>query len=85
MGEADLYAIYADAYEESSHFRSGRAAAGLTRRLRQLLSVERAIGELGRHDATDGRAMRTRAEFEDVIRQGRRALGGLDVPLEAGT
>lgn len=88
MTSHDLYAIYASAYAESSHFESRRlpdAPAGLARRLRRLISAERAIEELGRHDATDGRPMRSRAEFENALRHGRQGLPGLDGALEAGT
>lgn len=87
MSSHDLYAIYAAAYAESSHFESGRAIdlpAGLARRLRRLLSVERTIEELARHDATDGRPMRTPAEFEAALHEGRRVLNGLGNAVEAG-
>jgi hypothetical protein len=87
MTSHDLYAIYAGAYAESSHFESGRlldAPAGLARRLRRILSVERTIGELARHDATDGRPMRTPAEFQAALHDGRRALAGLGEALGAG-
>lgn len=88
MTSHDLYAIYAAAYAESSHFQSGRLAdapAGLTRRLRRLLSAERTIEELARHDATDGKPMRTRGDFELVLRTGERVLPGLGAVLGAGT
>jgi hypothetical protein len=88
MTSHDLYAIYAASYAESSHFESGRPQAvpsGLAGRLRRLLSAERAIEELGRHDATDGRPMRSRSEFESALRHGRQGLPGLDAVLEAGT
>ncbi|MEI7703147.1 MAG: hypothetical protein WCK73_00970 [Deltaproteobacteria bacterium] len=88
MTSHDLYAIYASAYAEWSHFESGKppqSLAGLGGRLRRLLSIERAIEELGRHDATDGRPMRSRHEFEGALRQGRQVLTGLGVALEAGT
>ena len=57
MTTHDLYAIYLVAYDEASHFRSGSlpaAPAGLASRLRRMLSVERTIEELARHDATNG-------------------------------
>jgi hypothetical protein len=88
MTSHDLYSIYAAAYAESSHFESGRqlpVPAGLAGRLRRLLSAERAIEELGRHDATDGRPMRSRTEFESALRHGRHGLPGLDAAMEAGT
>ncbi len=88
MTTHDLYAIYAAAYSESSHFESGRPPAprpGLAGRIHRLLSVERAIEELGRHDATDGRPMRRRSEFENALRHGRQVLVGLGGALEAGT
>jgi len=88
MTSHDLYAIYAGAYAESSHFESGRlhdAPAGLARRLRRLLSVERTIEELARHDATDGRPMRTRTDFELALREGHRVLPGLVAGLGAET
>jgi hypothetical protein len=87
MSSHDLYAIYAAAYAESSHFESWRAndlPEGLARRLRRLLSVERTIEELARHDATDGRPMRTPAEFEAALREGRRVLNGLGDAVGAG-
>jgi hypothetical protein len=88
MTSHDLYPIYAAAYAESSHFESGRmpdAPAGLARRLRRFLSVERTIEELARHDATDGRSMRTRSEFELAVREGQRALTRMGVALGAET
>ena len=88
MTSHDLYAIYAAAYVESSHFQSGRlpdAPPGLARRLRRLLSAERTIEELARHDATDGRPMRTRGDFELLLRTGERVLPGLGTALGAGT
>ncbi len=88
MTSHDLYAIYASAYAESSHFESGRlpdAPAGLARRLRSFLSVERTIEELARHDATDGRPMRSRAGFETALRVGQRVLPGIGSALGAGT
>ncbi|MEI6224681.1 MAG: hypothetical protein WCS72_08000 [Deltaproteobacteria bacterium] len=88
MTSHDLYAIYAGAYAESSHFESGRlhdAPAGLARRLRRFLTVERTIEELARHDATDGRPMRTRTDFELALREGRRVLPGLLAALGAET
>jgi hypothetical protein len=88
MTSHDLYAIYAGAYVESSHFQTGHpldAPPGLAGRLRRLLSTERTIEELARHDATDGRPMRTRAEFEKVIRDGHRVLPGLAVAMGAET
>jgi hypothetical protein len=87
MTSHDLYAIYVEAYAESSHFENGQAIdlpAGLARRLRRLLSVERTIEELARHDATDGRPMRTAAEFEAVLHEGRRVLDGLGNAVGAG-
>jgi hypothetical protein len=56
MTTHDLYAIYLVACGEASHFRSGGlppAPSGLASRLRRMLSVERTIGELARHDATN--------------------------------
>ena len=88
MTSHDLYALYASAYAESSHFESRRlpgAPVRLARTLRRLLSAERAIEELARHDATDGRPMRTRTEFENALRHGRQVLAGLDGALGAGT
>jgi len=88
MTSHDLYAIYAAAYAESSHFTSGHlpdAPPGLARRLRSFLSAERTIEELARHDATDGKPMRTRGEFELVLRTGGRVLPGLGAVLGAGT
>jgi hypothetical protein len=88
MTSHDLYDIYAAAYAESSHFESGRtpeAPVGLARRLRRFLSVERTIEELARHDATDGRSMRTRSEFELALREGQRVLPGLGAVLGAET
>ncbi len=87
MTSHDLYAIYAAAYAESSHFESGLLAGepyGLAQRLRQLLSVERTIEELARYDATDGRPMRTPAEFEAALHEGRRVLNGLGNAVGAG-
>jgi hypothetical protein len=46
MTSSDLYAIYVDAYAESSHFEGGRLPgqpAGLSLRLRRMLSVERTL------------------------------------------
>ncbi len=88
MTSHDLYAIYAGAYVESSHFESGRlpeVPAGLARRLRSFLSAERTIAELARHDATDGKPMRTRAEFENALRLGERVLPGIGATLGAET
>lgn len=88
MTSHDLYAIYASAYAESSHFESALlpdAPAGLGRRLRSYLSAERTIEELARHDATDGKPMRSRAEFETALRVGQRVLPGIGPVLEAGT
>ncbi len=88
MTTNDLYAIYAGAYADASHFESRRlpeAPARLARQIRRLLSVERAIEELARHDATDGRPMRTRADFEGALRHGERVLDGLGAALGAGT
>ena len=88
MTSHDLYAIYAAAYVESSHFESGRlpeAPPGLARRLRDLLSAERTIEEMARHDATDGKPMRTRADFELLLRAGQRVLPGLGAALGAET
>jgi len=88
MTSHDLYAIYAAAYVESSHFTSGHlpeAPPGLARRLRDMLSTERTIEELARQDATDGKPMRTRVEFEHLLRAGRRVLPGLGAALGAGT
>jgi hypothetical protein len=86
MTSHDLYAIYAEAYVESSHFQTGHplvAPPGLGRRLRRLLSAERTIEELARHDATDGRPMRNRAEFEKAVRDGQRVLPGLGIAIGA--
>lgn len=88
MTSHDLYAIYAAAYVESSHFESGHlpeAPPGLARRLRSFLSTERTIEELAKHDATDGRPMRSRADFELLLRAGQRVLPGLGAALGAGT
>ena len=88
MTSHDLYAVYASAYVELSHFESRRVPEvppGLARRFRRLLTVERTIEELARHDATDGRPMRTRADFEVALRDGQRVLPGLDLALGAGT
>jgi hypothetical protein len=74
-----LYEIYRGAYAESSHFESAMPVAprGLARRLREFLWVERTIVELGRHDATNGRPMRTPGEFERALAQGRVVLPGM--------
>ena len=88
MTSHDLYAIYAAAYAESSHFEDGRmpdAPPGLGRRLRRFLSAEQNIEELARHDATDGRPMRTRGDFELALRTGKRVLPGLGAALGADT
>ena len=88
MTSHDLYAVYAAAYAESSHFESGRlhaAPAGLARTLRRFLTVERTIEELARHDATDGKPMRTRTEFELALRAGHRVLPELGAVLGAET
>ena len=91
MTTHDLYAIYAASYAEWTHFsgfEGGRvpvSPATLATRLRRLLSLERTIEELGRNDATDGRPLRTRTEFESALRGGRELLTGLGAALEAGT
>jgi hypothetical protein len=88
MTSHDLYAIYTQAYVESSHFQTGHlldAPPGLARQLRRFLSAERTIEELARHDATDGRPMKSRAEFEKAIRDGQRVLPGLGAVLGAET
>jgi hypothetical protein len=88
MTSHDLYPIYAEAYVESSHFQTGHpldAPPGLAGRLRRLLSAERTIEDLARHDATDGRPMRTRAEFEKAVRDGQRVLPGLGAVIGAET
>ncbi len=80
MTSADLYAIYVDAYAESSHFHGEQmptAPPGLRRRLRRMLFVERTIVELGRHDATNGTPRRSRDDFERTLLEGRQALSGL--------
>jgi hypothetical protein len=80
MTSSDLYAIYVDAYAESSHF-EGRpvheAPQGVHRRLTRMLFVERTIVELGRHDATNGTPVRSRDDFERTLLEGRQALSGL--------
>jgi hypothetical protein len=53
--------------------------------LRSFLSAERTIEELARHDATDGKPMRSRAEFELALQAGQRVLPGLGAALGAGT
>jgi len=81
MTSTDLYTIYVHAYAESSHFEGDRLPgppAGLSLRLRRMLSVERTIVELARHDATNGTPRRTRGDFERTLHAGRRALAGLD-------
>ena len=82
MTSTDLYLIYVQAYAESSHFEGERmpaAPAGLSLRLRRMLSVERTIVELARNDATNGTPRRTRGAFERTLHAGRRALAGLDL------
>lgn len=80
-----LYEIYRGAYAEASHFETGPVPVPLGRRLRELLSAERAIAELGRDDATNGRPMRSAAEFERALRHARRLLAGLGPVAPAGT
>jgi hypothetical protein len=58
-------------------------APGIGSRLRRLLSVARLIEELGRDDATDGRPMRTREEFERAFHQARPLLEGMGRLAEA--
>ena len=82
MTSSDLYPIYVQAYAESSHFEGDRMPlppAGLGLRLRRMLTVERTIVELARHDATNGTPRRTRGEFERALHAGRHALAGLDL------
>jgi hypothetical protein len=72
-----LYGIYRSAYVESSHFESAEPGdpGPVARRIREFVRAERAIAELGRHDATDGRPMRSLHEFERALLHGRTALG----------
>jgi hypothetical protein len=80
MTTHDLYAIYLVAYGEASHFRSGGlppAPAGLASRLRRMLSVERTIEELARHDATNGTPVRSRTAFDRALADGARVLQGI--------
>jgi hypothetical protein len=80
MTTHDLYAIYLVAYGEASHFRSGGLPAipgGLASRLRRMLSVERTIEELARHDASNGTPIRSRAAFERALVDGAQVLQGL--------
>jgi hypothetical protein len=84
----DLYAIYAGAYAESSHFESRPALEvprGLGTRLNRMLSLARTIEELARHDATNGTPMRTRSDFERTLQDGHRALFGMELLAGAGT
>jgi hypothetical protein len=76
----DLYAIYLFAYAEASHFRSGGmtgAPGRLASRLRQMISVERTIEELARHEATNGTPVRSRAAFERALAEGAHVLRSL--------
>ena len=80
MTNHDLYAIYVTAYAETSHFRSGGPTGlpgGLASRLRRMLSVERTIEELARHDATNGTPARSRHAFERALLDGARVLQGM--------
>jgi hypothetical protein len=86
MTSQDLYPVYVQAYLESSHFQSRPLAVpetGIGSRLRRLLSVARLIEELGRDDATDGRPMRTRQEFERAFHQALPLLEGMGRLAEA--
>ncbi len=87
MSSHVLYEIYRSAYVESSHFESAIPAepGSISRRIRAFLRAERAIAELGRHDATDGRPMRSLHEFERALLHGRTALGVTGPALPAGT
>ncbi len=86
MSSHVLYDIYRSAYVESSHFESAGPDRGpIARRIREFLRAERAIAELGRHDATDGRPMRSPREFERALLHGRTALGVAGPALPAGT
>jgi hypothetical protein len=86
MTSHDLYPVYVQAYRASSHFDSRPLEAvpsGIGARLRRLLSVARLIEELGRDDATNGRPMRTREEFDRAFHQARPLLDGLGRLAEA--
>ncbi len=87
MSSHVLYEIYRSAYVESSHFESADPGdpGPIGRRIREFLRAERAIAELGRHDATDGRPMRSPREFERALLHGRTALGVAGPALPAGT
>jgi hypothetical protein len=87
MTNHDLHAIYLAAYAEASHFRSGglpALPANLASRIRRMLTVERTIEELARHDATNGTPARSRAAFERALVDGSRVLqatgSGHEVP-----
>ncbi len=86
MTSQDLYPVYVQSYRESSHFHSRPLpvpTTGIGSRLRRLLSVARLIEELGRDDATDGRPMRSREEFERAFHQARPLLEGMGRLAEA--
>ncbi len=66
MIDQELYALYVDVYSESSHFAAedGGSRPGGQRRGVWRSSMERAIAEFARDDATNGTPMRTRAQFD---------------------
>lgn len=75
MTDHQLYAIYASAFREASHFESegesGRpdgSGFGLWRG--RVSSIERAVADLAIHEATNGTPMRSRDQFERCLREG---------------
>jgi hypothetical protein len=83
MTTQHLYAIYAGAYADASHFHDegdGRRASDFTRRRDALSSVERTIVALAVHDATNGTPRRSPWAFGRAIREGGPLLGRIGGP-----
>jgi hypothetical protein len=75
-----LYALYAGAYADSSHFHAERLAGRATdfaRRRLPLTSIELAIVELAIHDATNGTPLRSPRAFWRALEHGGTILEGL--------
>lgn len=73
MADDQLYAIYASAYRDASHFAAEEEGArcalpGL--RYGRLSAMERAVSDLGTHEASNGTPMRSRAQFDRCLREG---------------
>lgn len=86
MTSQDLYAIYVSEYATTPHFdvrRPERKPEGVRSRLRRLLSLGRLIEDLARHDAHNGRALRSREELEAALHRARPLLEGMGRLAEA--